>query len=591
MIMKDRSQIEEKYKWDLSALCKSDDCVDEAIKKFSQYIDKFKAFKGKLNSKENIWKYLTMSKKFQEELSKAFLYADLVLASNLDDEKAKVWERKLQDVDAKFSYETSFITNELNDLSDQFLDDLIKDKKFKDYNRSFENIKKKKKHVLSPAEEKLIAGMDFLGGYSDNHRNLEDLDIKFEPACDSKGKKHKFDNSTYLIYSRSKDRTLRKNTFLNMYNAFGGVINTLSSNYENFVRQDCYFAKIRNFSSAFEGSLEIEEVSKEVYDTLIRQVKKNKNIVAQFFALKQKALKLKDFYFYDVAAPIGKADDKKYTYDEAIELVKKAVKLLGEEYVSLIQKAKEERWIDVFPNKGKRSGAFETAIYDAHPYVLTNFTGDIDSCLTLAHELGHAMHSYFTNRTQPRAKSGYSIFLAEIASTTNEILLINYLLSQAKSEEEKISLYNRLFMEVYSTIFVQTIFSSFEETIHRDIESSIPVTKDVLCKTFYDSYKEITGGVKLPKQLQFGWARIPHFYTPFYVFKYATGMICALSFANRILSGEKGALEDYLKFLSAGDSLPPLEVLKNSGCDLEKEQTFESAFDYLRKMLEKWQNN
>ena len=281
---------------------------------------------------------------------------------------------------------------------------------------------------------------------------------------------------------------------------------------------------------------------------------------------------------------------KKYTYDEAIEIIKKAVAPLGEEYVSLIQRAKEERWIDVYPNVDKNSGAYETAIYDRHPYVMTNFEGDIDSVFTLAHELGHAMHSYFSNKTQSYPKAYYPIFLAEIASTTNEMLLINYLLKSTKDKNQRIALYNKLFDEVKGTIYRQTMFAEFEEKVHKLYEDGESLTKDRLCGMYYVLNKKYFGEVKLIEQIKFEWARIPHFFNAFYVFKYATGMISAITFTNKILSHEEGAVEKYIKFLSAGCSDNPIKILQSSGVDLLDEQTFTQCFDYLKSMLNDWKS-
>jgi oligoendopeptidase F len=371
---------------------------------------------------------------------------------------------------------------------------------------------------------------------------------------------------------------------------FGKYINFLATNYINDVKANCYFAKVRSYPSVLSSALFNEEVSEKVYKTLIENVHKNLPILFDYFKIKQKELRLKDFYIYDVMADTKKKSSQKYTYDEAIELIKKAVAPLREEYVSLIQRAKDEKWIDVMPNQNKRSGAYETSIYDTHPYVLTNFEGDMDSVFTLIHELGHAMHSYFSNKNQPRAKAGYTIFLAEIASTTNEMLLVNYLLEHSNSKDEKISLLNKLFDEVKSTLFRQTMFAEFEEKVHAMQENGDSLTKDKLCDLYYGLNKTYFGKTKLVDEIKYEWARIPHFFSAFYVYKYATGMICAINFANRILSNEKDALKDYFKFLSAGDSDTPINILKNSGCDLESSVPFDNCFEYLKNMLNQWKN-
>lgn len=587
-MVKERSQIEEQYKWDLSPLCKSDDEFYKRLEKVNVYLKKFKAFEGKLNDKKTLWKYLQLSKQFDEEFEPICLYAHLKGDEILSDNSRNEMEEKLSNVFSEFSIETSSLSNEIHSLDDDFLNELIADKKFKDYDRMFELIKRDKQHILSPQEEKLLSGMNFLGGFSTVANKLCDVDLKFEDAIDEKGKAHKLTQSNYGAFMRSKDRTLRKNTMKNLNGAFGKFINTLSANYINDVKADCYLAKVRHYDSVLQSELFGEEVSEKVYRTLIKAVNENFDVLFDYFDLKKKQLSLKDFYIYDVMADVDKGEKKKFTYHEAMELIKKALSPLGEEYVRLLDRAEKERWIDVFPNKDKRSGAYQTGIYGFHPYVLSNFEGDLDSVFTLAHELGHAMHSYFSDKNQPREKSGYTIFLAEIASTTNEMLLLRYLLDNAKNDREKISLYNKLFDEVKSTLFRQTMFAEFEEKVHSMQENGESLTKDKLCDYYYSLNEKYFGKTKLIPEIKYEWARIPHFFTAFYVYKYATGITTAIAFVNKILTGSKEELDKYYSFLCAGASKDPITILRNAGCDLEDESTFTSCFDYLRNMLENW---
>ena len=482
----------------------------------------------------------------------------------------------------------NFVTTELHELPDEIIDDILQDKRFKDYDRMFENIKKEKIHMLSKEEEKLLAGMSFLGGFSSNMRNLSDVDITFEKVKDSKGKTLELNHSNYSVYLRSKDRELRKNTMTVLNGTYGKFINTLANNYINEVKQNCYFAKVRKYKSALDEALQDEEVSKKVYDTLIQSVNKNLDVLFDYFKLKKKILGLDNFYIYDCMAEIDKNKGKKYSYDQAIEIIMEAVAPLGSEYVNLIKQAKDNRWIDVYPNKDKRSGAYESGIYGYHPYVLTNFEGDLDSVFTLAHELGHAMHTHFSNNNQPRTKASYTIFLAEIASTTNEILLINYFLKRSNSKNEKLYLLNKLFDEVKGTIFRQTMFAEFEEHVHSSYEKAEALTKDGLCEYYYNLNKKYFGSVKLIKEIQYEWARIPHFFTAFYVYKYATGMICAITFVNKILEKGEEAVRDYYKFLTAGASDTPNNILKKANCNLEDEKTFDECFAYLKNLIKEW---
>lgn len=585
--MKERKEIEEKYTWDLSSI-ESKLKFEEILKKIKEYLPKITKYEGKLNNKDTILEFLILENQFADFITPIEVYLMLKRDECLSNDEINEKIEKIDQVLNEFSVETAFSSSELYDLSDEMLDEIITDARFQNHKRDFEMIKKSKKHKLSKAEEKLLAGMDFLGGFSKTMRNMSDLDFDYGEVENEKGEKLPLNQAVYGKYMRGEDRTLRKNTFKGIHETYGRFINTLAGNYISEIKANCYFAKIRKYESVIASALENEEVERGVYDTLVKMVNKNLPVLFDYFKLKQKELGLDDFYIYDALASTEKGGNKTYTYDEAIELIKQAVAPLGEEYVSLIQRAKDERWIDVFPNKGKRSGAYECGIYGYHPYVLTNFEGDLDSVFTLAHELGHAMHSYYSDKNQPREMAGYTIFLAEIASTTNEILLINYLLNQSKNNDEKRVLFNKLFDDVKSTIFRQTMFAEFEENMHEMHEKGEGLTKDKICNYYYKLNEKYFGHVKLTDETKYEWARIPHFFTAFYVYKYSTGMICAINFANRILSGEKGAKEDYFKFLSAGCSDTPTEILKQSNCDLTDENTFKNTFEYLDNVLKQW---
>lgn len=586
--MKTRNQINDNFKWDLSPLCSSDEDFYKGLEKVNGYIKKFKNFENKLNNKETILKFFKLDEEFDDLIEPLYMYVHLKHDEILSDRKRNEMSEKISHILSELSVETSFVTTELHELPDEIIDDILQDKRFKDYDRMFENIKKEKIHMLSKEEEKLLAGMSFLGGFSSNMRNLSDVDITFEKVKDSKGKTLELNHSNYSVYLRSKDRELRKNTMTVLNGTYGKFINTLANNYINEVKQNCYFAKVRKYKSALDEALQDEEVSKKVYDTLIQSVNKNLDVLFDYFKLKKKILGLDNFYIYDCMAEIDKNKGKKYSYDQAIEIIMEAVAPLGSEYVNLIKQAKDNRWIDVYPNKDKRSGAYESGIYGYHPYVLTNFEGDLDSVFTLAHELGHAMHTHFSNNNQPRTKASYTIFLAEIASTTNEILLINYFLKRSNSKNEKLYLLNKLFDEVKGTIFRQTMFAEFEEHVHSSYEKAEALTKDGLCEYYYNLNKKYFGSVKLIKEIQYEWARIPHFFTAFYVYKYATGMICAITFVNKILEKGEEAVRDYYKFLTAGASDTPNNILKKANCNLEDEKTFDECFAYLKNLIKEW---
>lgn len=582
-----RNLVPAKYKWDLSAYAKDEDDFLKRTKALQKYAELFKSFEGKLADEKMLLKLLNLTSEYSKEVSLLGNYAQRKLDENLADSKASENVNLLSKICSDNSIASSFITPEISQFSDDKLQSLMQNRKFKAHRLYFRDILRDRPHILPKNEEKLLSGMgEFLGGFSENHDNFSDADLKFKDVLDGSGKAHKFTQDKYSLYMHSKDRVLRANAFAEQNGAYGRFINFLSSNYLSDVKADCYFSKIHNYSSALEAAVQSEEASIDVYNNLIACVHKNLPTLYAYFDAKRSLLGYKDFYIYDQFASVSKVKEQKYSYDDAIKLIKKAVAPLGKEYVALIDKAKKEKWIDLMPNDGKAGGAYSASAYGANPVVLTNFTGDYNSVSTLAHELGHAMHSYFSETHQIFEESGYVIFVAEVASTVNEMLLRLMMLKNAPTQNEKRSIIDGIFTDVKSTIFRQTMFAEFEEWVHAEYEKGNPLSKDKLCEKYYDLNKLYFGKrVKLTKETQYEWARIPHFYRSFYVYKYATGLISALNIVSRILNGEEGAVQKYLNFLKSGCTSDPITLLKNAGCDLEKQSTFDEVFDFLRSLL------
>ncbi len=586
-----RSQIAKKYKWDLSAFAKDEEDFLLRTENLKKYIPIFASYEGKLSDDKLLLELLDKTSEYSKEASLLLNYASRKVDEDLSNSKANENFSRLVKIDSDISIALSYLTPEVCKFSTSKLKQLQNNKQFFAHKLFFKDILRQKQHILPKEQEKLISGMgEFLGGFSSDFDNFVDADMKLNDVLDSKGKKHKFTHSLYGLYLRSNDRTLRENAFKEENGAFGRYINFIANNYLSDVKADCYFAKVRGYKSALSRAIFEEEASEQVYDTLIKNVHKNLPLLYKFFAKKKKLLGLDKMYIYDQYAQVGKRGNKKYTYDEAIELVKQATKPLGRQYTSLIQKAKDEHWVDVMPNDGKAGGAYESSAYGAHPVVLTNFTGDFNSVSTLAHELGHAMHSYFSERTQIFEEAEYVLFVAEVASTVNELLLKMSQLKSSKTRLDRLCILDGIFMDVKSTIFRQTMFAEFEEWVHSEYEHSVPLSKDKLNKKYYELNKLYFGkGVALCKETQFEWARVPHFYRSFYVYKYATGLISALNIVSRILSGQEGAVEKYLNFLSAGCTKDPISLLQDAGCDLTKQETFDDVFKFLNKLLEEYE--
>ena len=591
MFMKERSQIEEKFKWDLSKFCKNDEDFKNRLQILSKKVPEIKNFEGKLGDDKMLFDCLELEMKLIKEFSLISIYASLRLSENNADRSALEMTEMIGFESQKFSVATAFIHIEMNKFSNSRLQELKQQPKFKNYVRLFDEIERVKKHTLSKSEEMLLTKIsECLGGNSEVFDRFADVDLKFDDIEDSKGKKHEFSYSKYLVYAESKDRVLRENAFKQMNGKYGEYINFIATNYINNVREDCVFAKIKKYKSALSASIFNEEASDEVYNMLVRKVRENVGLLHRYFEIKRKMLSLDNFAIYDTMAPVSSEINKTFTYDEAIETIKQAVSVLGDEYVSLIDIAKQERWIDVFPNKNKDSGAFSCGTYGATPVVLTNFEGNLESVFTLAHELGHAMHTFLSCKNQPIQTSDYVIFVAEVASTVNEMLLLQHLLSKATTLKEKMYYYDYFLRTMRSTIFRQTMFAEFEQFAHEQYEKEIPLTCELLCEKYEDLNKYYHGKkVKQIKEMKFEWARIPHFYKSFYVYKYATGLSCAIKISTSLLK-DKNFVKKYLNFLSSGCSQDPITLLKNADCDLLKEETFDEVFGFCEGYIKNWEN-
>lgn len=590
--MKKRSEIEEKYKWDLTKFCANDEEFYKRLEKLKGEISKFKDFENKLSNDDVLFKCLEFETNLLKEFSLISLYCELNLCGDMSSTNYNEMSEKLSLVSTQYSVASSFVDVEISKFSKEKLAKLMKEPKFKNYKRFFELVLREKRHVLSKREEKLISHMgEFLGSASSNFDKFSIVDMKFDKIKDGSGKTYELTNSNYQNYFTSTDRTLRKNAYETLNGTYGKYINFLANNYISDVKQDCVFAKVRGYKSALSASIYNEEASEKVYQLLIKKVRENVGLLHEYFELKRKALSLKKIAIYDAFAPIGDSE-KKFTFEQAVEILKDALSVLGEKYVQLLDRAVKERWIDAFANENKSTGAFSTGTYGATPVVLMNFEGNYESVFTLAHELGHAMHTYFSNETQPIQTADYRIFVAEVASITNELLLLQHFLKNEKDEQNRLFLIDKFLSELMrSTLFRQTRFAEFEAKIHEDYEKGEPLTAEKLCQISYDLIKFYVGDkVEVPQASKFEWARIPHFYNSFYVYKYATGFICACKISREILKDDK-FFNKYIKFLSSGSSTDPISLLKIADCDLTKAQTFDDALLFCREFLDTWKNS
>ena len=577
--------MDNRYKWAVEEIYKSVEDWNNDYESLSTNIN-FDAFRGKLGEKSSFLQCMKEQEKLSRIFEKLSVYAMMKHDENTKDALYDSLSSKITALGVKFGTATAFIMHELTSLSEQVLTEYIKDKELSEYDYFLKGVLKEKAHVLSENEEKILAESgDAMSTFRDIFTKIDNADINFGQIKDGK-EKITLSHGTYSVIMHSENRKLRKKAFEQYYNAYVSLINTIASTYYGNVKKDVFYARVRKYDSALDMALMNEDVCKKVYENLIKTTKKALPKLHKYMAEKKKLLGLKKMYMYDVYVPVVEGAELKLEYEDAYDLVVKGLKPLGEEYQNLLRKAKQDRWLDVYESDGKRSGAYSVAVYDTHPYVLLNYQKTTHDVFTIAHEMGHSIHSYFSNRTQPYAKADYRIFVAEVASTVNEVLLIRYLLNTEKDNKLKKYLLSYLLEMIRTTLFRQTQFAEFEQIAHDLVEKGQPLTKDNLCEIYLELNKKYYGrSVVSDNNIKYEWARIPHFYRSFYVYKYSTGIISALAIADRILTEGQPAVDDYFKFLSSGGSDSPVELLKIAGVDLTDKKPFVSAFKVFEDTL------
>ena len=590
--MKKRSQIAEKYKWNLNDIYATEEELNKDIEKIKEYPQILSSYKGKLGKKNVCLEFFEKCTTLSQILDKIEVYISLKLSENLEDDKYIGLSSVVSNIGKKIAVATSFEDAELIGYGEKYLNKLLKDDRFKNYSMSIKNFIREKDHILDEKSETMLSkAMRALGGFSDVYDNIDTLDLKFEDALNSKGKKVEVNQHNYSELMESSDRTLRKNAYLSYLKGYNGLSNTIATNYIGSVEGDWFVADAYNFSSTLEEGLFGENISKFVYENLLNNVNRNLKLMHKFYALKKKALKLDKFYIYDRSVKITNLNEK-ISYEESFEKVISAMSILGDEYKEGLCLARDNRWIDVYPCEKKTTGGFCCNMYTPHPYILLNTVDDSRSIYTLAHELGHAMHGYLSAKNQPYQTHDHTIFLAEIASTVNEVLLFKYLYNDAKTKKEKLSHLEKYISNIIATIYIQTMYSEFEYFAHTLVENGEPISKDILNKKYRELNEKYYGkGVNIIKEDNGStWLRIPHFYRAYYVYKYATGMSSAINFASRIYNGDNDAKEKYLQFLKSGTSDYSINILRNAGVDLESSEAYDVVFNEINWALKEMEN-
>ena len=580
MKYKNRTEIPIEYKIDLSQLFKSDEDFIEEIDLLYKEIPKISNYKEKVL--DNLYDLLELDTSISKRIERLFIYAHINNDIDLSDDRYNKYYGNVIKLNKKYSENSSYIVPELMKYEYCDIEKIYKkDSRLLEYEVVFKDIFRKKEHVLSEKEEIIITKLsDLFNVPEDTFSKLTDVDLKFGSIKDENNNIIEINNSNYATYLESNNRRVRKNAFKTLYKGYKGIINTSSELLSGEVKLHNSIAEIRKYSSSLEASLVSNNVDSNVYNILIKSINDNLGIIHKQWDIRKKVLKLKNLHLYDTYVPLVKNYSKKYTFSEAKEIVLKALSVLGDNYITVLKEAFNNRWIDVYPTKNKRMGGYCTACYLTHPYVFLNFDGRFDEVSTIAHELGHAMHYYYAMKNNSYQNYSYTIFVAEVASQVNELLLSYYMLDNTTNRDEKLCVVDELIKRFKASVVRQTMFSEFELNIHELEQNGEVLTKDLLCDNYYNLNKKYFGeSINLDDEIKYEWSRIPHFYYNFYVYQYATGYIAAMKIAKNIYNNKPGAKEKYLNFLSLGCTKPPVESLKVADVDLTDEKVYKDAFD------------
>lgn len=580
-----RNEVSENRKWKLSDIIADEKQIPDMMKRCSELCGEIKTFKGKLDEKTAL-QCFKKSDELSLMLETLYVYASM----KSDEDKGNTYYLelcgKIDLLSDELSPELAFVTPELSLFPLEKLEGMLASHEYADYSMQIKGVIRNKEHILSEKEEELLSGIGFAGNFRELFQILDNAELSFG-EIEVEGEKKKLTHGTYSVFLRSSDRSVREAAFKQYYASYKALINTIAANYGGSVKKDVYFSKVRKYASCLDKALFSENIDKEVYDNLISSIDGNVGYMHEYMSLRKKALGIDENHFYDVYTPIVENVDRSYDYDEAYAIVAKALSPMGKEYLKTFESAKSSGWIDVMETEGKRSGAYSWGVYGTHPYVLLNHSGTLHDVFTIAHEMGHAMHSFYSDGAQCYDKAQYTIFLAEIASTVNEVMLLKHMLKDADGETEKylLSYYIDMFR---TTVFRQTMFAEFEKFAHEEVEKGEPLSSENMSEYYLSLCKKHFGeDMVYDEEIRYEWARIPHFYSSFYVYKYATGLICAVNIVNNLLKYGDAFNAKYKKFLSAGGSDYPLNILKYVDIDLTTEKPFAVAMDEFKACLDR----
>ncbi len=575
-----RADADPRYTWNLADIFPTDEDWQAAYAAAQRSPEKLRSYEGKLSDAKTLLEFLRYSDELSVVLDRLGNYAQ----RKADEDTRSAAYQEMSALFLNLAIETSraaaFSTPEILSIPDQILEGFFREEPaLSQYRLLIDRVLRQRSHVLSPEGEALLAAAGQLGQSPDDiFSYLNDADMRFDDVLDSEGVSHAVTHGSFSALLQSPDRTLRRAAFESLYSVYGQFRNTSAALLSAQMKQLQFFADARRYGSALEASLDENEVPAEIYHSLITAVRDGFPAMHRYVSLRKRLLGLDELHFYDLYTPIVAGQDIQVSYDEAWETALEALAPLGEDYLSLLREGRENRWIDVYENQGKRSGAYSASVYGVHPYVLLNYTGKLDDMFTLVHEMGHSLHSCLSNRTQPVTYAHYVIFVAEVASTCNEALLMRHLLSKTTDPERRAYLINHFLEQFRTTLYRQTLFAEFELWCSEQIRTGQALTAESLSARYAELCREYYGEeIVLDEQIALEWARIPHFYYDFYVYQYATGFSAAVALSERILREGEPAVRDYLAFLSGGSSKDPVSLLRGAGVDMSSPEPVRSA--------------
>lgn len=584
-----RSEIAEADKWALEDLFLTDADWEAAVKQLEEQLAQLKGYAGKVSaSADALYAYLTLADETENLFEKVLVYSNEKMHEDMGNSTYQGYAAQAQTAATRLSAAEAFFEPELLAMEESRLQGFFKeDPKLEKYRLLIDRIWRRKEHTLSAAGEEILAKTYEMATAPDDIFSMfNDADAKFGTIRDENGKEVELTHGRFVGFMESSDRRVRKEAFEALYQTYDQFKNTLAATYSANVKKAKFYADVRKYPSALAAALAPGNIPTEVYDNLIETVHRFLPAMYRYVALRKRALGVEELHMYDVYVPLVADQTKKIPFAEAKEIVKRGLAPMGEEYVSHLEEGFDHRWIDVYENRGKRSGAYSWGAYGTHPYVLLNYQGKLDDVFTLAHEMGHALHSWYSNANQPYVYSGYLIFVAEVASTCNESLLMQYLLKESKDKKEKAYLLNHFIDQFKGTLFRQTMFAEFEKITHEMYAKGESLTAERLCAVYMDLNRKYFGEEMVSDpQIALEWARIPHFYTEFYVYQYATGFSCAIALSKRILEMGEAGVADYMKFLKGGCSKDPIELLKMAGVDISTPKPVEDALQLFEELV------